>query len=176
MTGELADGWIGTAFVPEKGDVFLRHIRAGAEDAGRSLADIDLTVSVSVEFSDDVEEVARRHARGYAFTFGAMGSPDRNFYNDAFARQGFADEVARVQRLWLEGKRDTAADEVPLEIGLKTNLVGTPTMVTDRLRVYRDAGVTTLRAAPAGRDTHARLDTLAGLIDLVNAVNAEAAH
>src|SRR5438105_1472124 len=130
MTGELADGWIGTAFVPEKAEVFLREIRAGAEDAGRSLTDIDLTVSVSVEFSDDVEEAARRHARGYAFTFGAMGSPDRNFYNDAIARQGFGDEVARVQRLWLEGRRDAAGDAVPLEIGLTTNLVGTPTMVT----------------------------------------------
>src|SRR5256885_12263575 len=36
-----------------------------------------------------------------------------------------------------------------------------------RSRIYRDAGVTTLRAAPAGKDLGARLDTLAGLIDLV---------
>ena len=45
-------------------------------------------------------EAARRHARGYAFTIGAMGSGRTNFYNEAFARLGFADEVAEVERLW----------------------------------------------------------------------------
>ena len=175
LTGELADGWIGTAFIPETAEVFLAEMRAGAAAAGRSLAGLELTVSVAVEFSDDVEEVARRHARGYAFTFGAMGSRDQNFYNDAFARQGFAEEVDEVQRLWLDGKREAAADRVPVEIALKTNLLGTPAMVRDRLRLYRDAGVTTLRAAPAGRDARARLDTLAGLLDLVGEVNGEVA-
>ena len=175
LTGELADGWIGTAFIPETAEVFLAEMRAGAAAAGRSLAGLELTVSVAVEFSDDVEEVARRHARGYAFTFGAMGSRDQNFYNDAFARQGFAEEVDEVQRLWLDGKREAAADRVPVEIALKTNLLGTPAMVRDRLRLYRDAGVTTLRAAPAGRDARARLDTHAGLLDLVGEVNGEVA-
>ena len=173
MTGELADGWIGTAFVPETAEVFLGELRAGAEGAGRSLAALDLTVPVSVEFTDDVDEAAKRHARGYGFTFGAMGSRDKNFYKDAFDRQGFGDEVAEVQRLWLEGRRQEAADRVPVEIGHKTNLLGPPAMVKDRLRIYRDAGVTTLRAAPAGKDLGARLDTLAGLIELVGEVNRE---
>jgi hypothetical protein len=102
-----------------------------------------------------------------------MGSRDKNFYKDAFDRQGFGDEVAEVQRLWLEGKREEAADRVPVEIGLKTNLLGPPSMVKERLRIYRDAGVTTLRAAPAGLDLGARLDTLGGLIDLVDEVNRE---
>ena len=66
---------------------------------------------VAVEVTDDAEEAARRHARGYAFTIGAMGARDQNFYNAAFARQGFADDVAAVQALWLAGrarKRPTA--------------------------------------------------------------------
>ena len=37
-----------------------------------------------------------------------MGSPTRNFYNDAFARQGYGDDVAEVQRLWLAGDREAA--------------------------------------------------------------------
>ena len=52
-------------------------------------------MSVGVEFTDDVEAAGRRHAEGYAFTFGAMGSATTNFYNDAFARQGYGDDVAR---------------------------------------------------------------------------------
>lgn len=91
LTGELADGWIGTAFFPETADVFLAHIREGAESAGRYLTDLDLTVAVGLEFTDDVEAAGRRHAEGYAFTIGAMGSAGTNFYNNAFERQGYGD-------------------------------------------------------------------------------------
>jgi hypothetical protein len=41
----------------------------------------NLLIPVAVEFTDDVDEAAQRHARGYAFTIGAMGSKDKNFYN-----------------------------------------------------------------------------------------------
>lgn len=177
LTGELAEGWIGNSFMPESAAVFLDPIAAGAEAAGRALGDLDLTVSVSVEFTDDVEAAGRRHADGYAFTFGAMGSATRNFYNEAFARQGYGDDVAEVQRLWLDGDRDAAARRVPLEIGLRTNLVGPDEMVRERLRRYRDAGITTLRASLGGHDpawrTTTRIADLGRLLTLVAEVNDE---
>jgi len=147
LTGELADGWIGTSFFPETADVFLDPIREGAARAGRDIADLDLTVAVGVEFTDDVEEAGRRHADGYAFTIGAMGSAGTNFYNNAFARQGYADDIRDVQRLWLAGDKDAARRRVPTAIGLGTNLIGTDDVVRDRLRLYRNAGITTLRAS-----------------------------
>src|SRR5882757_6800767 len=170
LTGELADGWIGNAFVPEHAGVFLDHLANGAALAGRSLADLDLLIPVAVEFTDDVDEAARRHARGYAFTIGAMGSKTTNFYNAAFTRQGFGDDVDAVQDLWLAGRRDEAADRVPIDLGLKTNLLGPPSAVQDRIRRYRDAGITTLQAKLDGDHRH-RLDTLAQLIDLVEETN-----
>ena len=164
LTGELADGWIGNSFLPEHADVFFDPMR----EAGR-FDELDVTVAVGIEITDD-PDVGRRHARGYAFTFGAMGSPTQNFYVEAFARQGYEDDVRAVQQLWLDGKREQAADRVPEDIGWKTNLLGTPDMIKERLRLYRDCGVTTLRAGLAQeRD----LDTLAQLLDLVNEVNAE---
>jgi alkanesulfonate monooxygenase SsuD/methylene tetrahydromethanopterin reductase-like flavin-dependent oxidoreductase (luciferase family) len=173
LTGELADGWIGNAFVPEHADAFLDHLGAGATAVGRSLADLDLLIPVAVEFTDDVDEAAKRHARGYAFTIGAMGSKTTNFYNAAFTRQGFGDDVDAVQDLWLAGRRDEAADRVPVELGFKTNLLGPPATVRERLRQYRTAGITTLQAKLEGA-SHDRLDTLAQLIDLVDETNAEA--
>ena len=170
LTGELADGWIGNSFLPESGDVFFDPIRTAAEGVGRSLADLDLMVAVSAEFTEDVEGAARRHADGYAFTFGAMGSAKKNFYNDAFARQGFGDDIAAVQRLWLEGDREAAAARVPTEIGLKTNLVGTPDLIRERLALYRDAGVSTLRVSLAGEDVDAKLKTLGTLLDLARSL------
>jgi F420-dependent oxidoreductase-like protein len=173
LTGELADGWIGNTFIPEQAAVFVDPIAAGAANAGRQLADLELVIPVAVEFSGDPEQAARRHAAGYAFTMGAMGSERQNFYNDAFARQGYADDVQAVQELWRSGRRDEARSRVPPELGLLTNLLGTPAMVRDRLVRYQAAGVGTLQAKLAG-DTSARLDTLAQLIDLVREVNAEA--
>jgi F420-dependent oxidoreductase-like protein len=174
LTGEVADGWIGNAFLPERSDAFLAFLDEGVATAGggRSRADLDLLIPVAVEFTDDVDEAAGRHARGYAFTIGAMGGKDSNFYNAAFARQGFGDDVAAVQDLWLAGRREEAAGRVPLEIGLKTNLLGTPAMVKDRLRLYRRAGITTLQAKLDG-DLESKVDTLAQLIDLVTEVNQE---
>jgi F420-dependent oxidoreductase-like protein len=177
LTGELADGWIGNCFLPERADAFLPFLEQGVAAAaggggGRTLGDLDLLIPVAVEFTDDVDEAAARHARGYAFTIGAMGGKDSNFYNAAFARQGFGDDVAAVQSLWLAGRREEAAERVPVELGWKTNLLGTAAMVRDRLRRYRAAGITTLQAKLDG-PLERRLDTLAQLIDLVQQVNAE---
>lgn len=171
LTGELADGWIGNSFFPDSPEVFFGPLGAAAQRAGRSLSDLDLVVAVSVEFTDDIEAAGRRHAAGYAFTFGAMGSRASNFYNDAFARQGFGEDVAEVQRLWAEGDRDAAAARVPIEIGLGTNLIGPPDVVRDRLRAYRDCGVTTLRVNPIGGDLRECIAGLGLLLDLVNDVN-----
>jgi F420-dependent oxidoreductase-like protein len=172
LTGELADGWIGNTFMPEHAAVFTDRLAAGAAAAGRQLAELDLVIPVAVEFTEDADAAARRHAGGYAFTIGAMGAPGQNFYNDALTRLGFGEDVRAVQELWLAGRRDEAAARVPAEIGRSTNLLGTPGMVTERLRLYRDAGVSTLQAKLAG-DVTSRLDTLAQLIDLAGQVSSE---
>jgi F420-dependent oxidoreductase-like protein len=170
LTGALADGWIGNSFLTESADVFFDDIAAGAANAGRSLADVDITVAVSCEITDDVEAAGRRHAEGYAFTFGAMGSGATNFYNRAFGRQGFADAVADVQRLWLAGDRDAARRAVPTEIGLRTNLIGPPDEIRRRLAEYAAAGVDELRVNPIGDTLDAQLDGLGQLLDLVRSL------
>jgi F420-dependent oxidoreductase-like protein len=166
LTGELADGWIANAFMPEAADVFLDPLRAGASKAGRELSELDLVAPVAVDFTDDVEPAARKHADGYAFTIGAMGAQNRNFYNDAFARQGFGDDVAEVQRLWLAGDREAAARRVPIDLGLRTNLIGTKEMIAERVQRYREAGVTTLLAKFDG-DLDRRVANLAQLMEVV---------
>jgi F420-dependent oxidoreductase-like protein len=173
MTGELADGWIGNSFIPETADVFFDPLRAGAEGVGRNFDDIEKQVPVTLEFDDDLDALAKRHAIGFAFTFGAMGTPGRNFYVQAFSRQGFADEVHAVHRLWLDGKREEAEDLVPIEIALKTNLLGTEETVKDRLRAYRDAGIDELRVGLRGENIDERLQNLGRLMQLVDEVNTE---
>jgi F420-dependent oxidoreductase-like protein len=175
LTGEIADGWLGTSFMPEHADVFFDHIAAGAARAGRSLRDLDLQAGGAVAFGDDLDRLVARRKPGLAFTLGAMGSRRDNFYNAAFHRAGYADEALAVQSLWLGGKRDAAAALVPDEMVVQANLLGTEAMVFDRIRAYRDAGITTLRVDPDGATTAERLETLGRVIRLVEAVNAEPA-
>ena len=168
MTGEIADGWLGTSFMPEHARIFLDPIEAGAKRVGRGLADLDLQVPAGVvAFGDDVERLVPARKPGLAFTLGAMGSRQHNFYNDAYRRAGYADVATEVQRLWLDNRREDAAARVPDELVLKTNLLGTDAMIRRRLALYRDAGITTLRVEPAGETLDARLATLARVRDLV---------
>jgi F420-dependent oxidoreductase-like protein len=167
MTGEIADGWLGTSFMPEHADVFLDHLAVGAKRAGRSLEALDLHVSAGVvSFGDDVAKLVAPRKPGLAFSLGAMGSRSHNFYNDAYRRAGYPDVAADVQRLWLDGRRDEAAARVPDELVLKTNLLGTDAMVRERLALYRRAGITTIRVEPAGDTLDARLANLARLLEL----------
>jgi F420-dependent oxidoreductase-like protein len=174
LTGEVADGWVGTSFIPEHADVFFDHIARGAARAGRSLADIDLQAAGGViAFGDDVERLVAPRRPGLAFTLGAMGSKTTNFYNDAFKRAGYADEASEVQRLWVEGKRDEAISRVPDEMVLGTNLIGTAAMVKDRIRAHKGAGVTTLRVSPDGATLAERIENLGRVSELIRAVEAE---
>ena len=171
MTGEIADGWLGTSFMPDHAGVFLDHIALGARRAGRSLDALDLHVSAGVvAFAEDVEKLIPPRKPGLAFSLGAMGSRQHNFYNDAYRRAGYTDVATEVQRLWLEGRRDEAAARVPDELVLKTNLLGTAAMVRERLALYRDAGIDTLRVEPTGETLDARVKTLGRLRDLVRAL------
>lgn len=172
LTGEVADGWIGNCFLPETSEAFLGPLRAGAEAAGRTLADLELQVPVSLEFDDDVDAVAKRHAEGYAFSLGAMGASNRNFYVECFARQGFED-VREVHRLWLDGRRDEAKDLVPVDIGMKTNLLGTNATIKDRLRAYRSVGIDALRVGLRGATIDESLEQLGRLMDLARDVDSE---
>jgi F420-dependent oxidoreductase-like protein len=170
MTGEIADGWLGTSFMPEHARVFFDHLEAGAVRAGRSLAQLDLQAGGVVAFSDDVDRLIPPRKRGLAFTLGAMGSREHNFYNDAFKRAGYEDVAVEVQRLWLDDRREEAAARVPDELVLKTNLLGTEAMVRKRLEAYRRAGITTLRVEPVGDSLDPRLATLGRLLELVRAL------
>ena len=167
MTGELADGWLGTSFIPEAADVFLDPIKRGLKKSGRNLSDLDIQIGGSFEIGEDVERMIDARRPAMAFTLGGMGSAKTNFYNDAFRRSGYEDTAIKVQQLWVDGKKEEATRAVPDEMVLKTNFIGTEDMIRERLRVYRDAGVTTLRVSTAGKDWKERTATLTQAVDII---------
>jgi F420-dependent oxidoreductase-like protein len=174
LTGEIADGWLGTSFVPEGADAaYFAHLDEGLADSGRSRADLDICQGAEVAFASDEDVLAQMVAdrkKELAFSLGGMGSASTNYYNQAYSRQGWADIGAEVRERWQAGDRDGAAGLVTDEMVLATTLIGTETMVRQRLCVWRDTGVTTVRLYPAGDSLGARLATLGRAVEMVHEI------
>ena len=175
-TGATADGWLGTSFTPGRADAHLDYLSEGATAADRSLDTLDRVVSARVEIGDDIDAMIDRRRKGVAFNMGGMGSATTNFYNDAFARAGYGEDARAIRDLWLAGKRDKAAERVPDLMVTEFQALGTTEMVAERLRKYRDAGVTTLKLGldSAGPLGPRRFELLEEVVDLVRDLNASA--
>jgi len=111
----------------------------------------------------------QRRRKGVAFNMGGMGSATTNFYNDAFKRAGYEDDASAIQSLWLDGRREDAAQRVPDAMVTEFQALGTPQMVAERLHKYKEAGVTTLKlgldsAGPVGPK---RFELLEQVVDIV---------
>ncbi|MGW5251932.1 LLM class flavin-dependent oxidoreductase [Streptomyces sp. NPDC004012] len=175
LTGEVADGWLGTSFVPEgAAGAYFAHLDDGLARSGRTRADLDICQGAEVAFAPDEDALGAMTARRkkeLAFSLGGMGSASTNFYNNAYSRQGWAEVATEIRARWQAGDRDSAAGLVTDEMVLGTTLIGTEPMVRQRLTVWRDAGVDTVRLYPAGETLEARLTTLARAIELVREVD-----
>jgi len=177
LTGEIADGWLGTSFVPEgAAGAYFTHLDEGLTCAGRSRGDLDVCQGAEVAFAADedaLHSMVRARKKELAFSLGGMGSASTNFYNQAYSRQGWGEVAMEVRERWQAGDRDAAADLVTDEMVLGTTLIGTESMVRQRLRVWHDAGVDTVRLYPAGETLDARLSTLARAIDITHAIGTD---
>jgi F420-dependent oxidoreductase-like protein len=174
LTGRVADGWLGTSFVPEGADdAYFSHLDDGLAAAGRTRGDIDVCQGAEVAFASDEDELRDMVAgrkKELAFSLGGMGSSSTNFYNQAYSRQGWADVATEVRERWQRGDREGATGLVTDEMVLATTLIGTEEMVRTRLAVWRDAGVNTARLYPAGDTLDAKLSTLGRAVELVREV------
>ena len=167
MTGELANGWLGTCFLPEHSGVFLDDLTLGAQRAGRTLANLDIQAGGYFEISDDVEGLINKLRPGMAFTLGAMGSAKTNFYNDAYCRAGYEEVAKEVQSLWVSGNREEAIRQVPDDLITMSNFIGTQSMVEERLNAFKEAGVNTLRISTGGSTWKERTSALEEAMDSI---------
>ena len=174
LTGEIADGWLGTSFVPEGAAAYFTPLDAGLARAGRTRADLDICQGAEINLVDeaDLTRTVASRKKELAFSLGGMGSATANFYHDAYSRQGWADVAALVRERWQAGDRDGAAGLVTDEMVLATTLIGTEDMVRARLETWREVGVDTVRLYPAGDTLAARLDNLGRGIALVRAAGS----
>lgn len=153
MTAEVADGWMPIFYWPEKADdIWGEPLREGTEKRADELDPLDTIVSVAfgIAEGEQRQQLLEQSRPMYALYIGGMGSRENNFYNDLAVRYGFEQEAARIQDLYLDGKKDEAAQHVPDRLIEQTNLIGSPEFVKERLAAYRESGVTTINITPMG--------------------------
>lgn len=154
LAGEIADGWLPTFFSPEHVGLFRERLEAGAARADRTLADFEIAPTVSAHISDDIEAARNFMRPALALYVGGMGSRERNFYKTLVEQYGFGDAAARIQELYLDGRREQAMAAVPDELIDLVSLVGPRERVAERITAFKEAGVGTLIVSPlaAGKD------------------------
>nr|MCH9675669.1 LLM class flavin-dependent oxidoreductase [Gammaproteobacteria bacterium] len=112
----------------------------GRSKTPRSLENFDFSPFCRVVVNDDLD-AARDALRDYfALYIGGMGAKGKNFYNDYACTLDFEGAAAKIQDLFLSGKKREAAEAVPDKLIDDLALVGPAGRIKERLSVWRDAG------------------------------------
>ena len=143
---ELCDGWMPIWFSPGHMDLFRPSLEEGFARAGngKSMKNFDIVVGASVVVTDDVGSGLQALKPAIALYVGGMGAREKNFYNDLAKKYGYVDEAKKIQDLYLEGRRQEAAEAVPDDLADEVALVGPPDRIRERYHAWEDAGVTTI--------------------------------
>jgi len=140
--GEVADGVFPVWMDPARYDVLGGHLKEGfaAAGGGKSLQDFDVAPFVTVAMNDDLDAAFDALRPWLALYIGGMGARGKNFYNDYATRLGYGDAAQRIQDLYLEGRKDEAAAQVPNALLDAVALVGPRGRIIERLAAWKDAG------------------------------------
>jgi F420-dependent oxidoreductase-like protein len=146
LAAEIADGWLPVFFSPHRISLFRKSLDEGFRQRTdrKSLSDFDIAPTVSIVIGKDVDACRSRLKPNLALYIGGMGARGKNFYNELACRYGYEDAAARIQDLYLQGKKNEAIAAVPDQLVDEVALCGPPERVKDQLAAWRDAGVTTI--------------------------------
>ena len=141
--GEVADGVFPVWLNPERTDVIEPHLAKGFAKAGggKTRADFDLAPFITVIVGDDVEKCRMPVKMMLALYIGGMGARGKNFYNDYATRLGYGEAAAKIQDLYLDGKKAEAVAAVPDQLVDDTALVGPRERIADRVEVWKASSV-----------------------------------
>jgi alkanesulfonate monooxygenase SsuD/methylene tetrahydromethanopterin reductase-like flavin-dependent oxidoreductase (luciferase family) len=89
-----------------------------------------------------------------------MGHRDKNFHNDMMVRRGYPEAAAKIQELYLAGRKREAIQAVPDDYCDESTLVGSPQRIRDRYKEWEGSGATGLMLSslqPEGMELMAEL-------------------
>lgn len=150
LAAEIADGWLPLFYSPYDDTDYRANLAEGFAKPGakRTADDFEVVCMVNVEIDDDVEAAADRLRPFIALYVGGMGSREFNFHYRVFARMGFEDECARIQDLYLAGRKDEAIAAVPRAMVEKISLIGPEAKIAEELEAFESSLITTMVLNP----------------------------
>jgi F420-dependent oxidoreductase-like protein len=122
LCAEVADGWLPMGLGSD--GAHLTPLQRGWEKRGGRPEDFEVFTGVSVQLTDDVAGALDRMRPLTAMYVGGMGSATHNFHRETMARKGYPEEAARIQELWMAGRKDEAVAAVPDAYLEQSALVG----------------------------------------------------
>lgn len=140
LAAEIADGVLLSFVDPDDTENTVdQYLAQGFAKAGARCTRKDFTVStfVNVIVHDDVAAVQAMLRPTLARQLGGMGSKGKNFYAEFAKRMGYEEQVENIQTLYLAGEKDQAARAVPLDLIDRTNLIGPPARIRERLSRWK---------------------------------------
>jgi len=137
LCAELCEGWLPMGLPPEGVDAYREEFERGWAARGGRPPSFEVFSGCNVEITDDVAAAYDRARPLTAMYVGGMGSPTHNFHREAMARRGFPDAAARIQELWLAGRKQEAIAAVPDDYLEQGSLVGS----VQRIRRKWEEGV-----------------------------------
>ncbi len=138
---EVADGFFPVWMDPEQYNVFKAPIEKGFAKAGdKSLGEFDVAPFVTAIMGPDVKQCMMPVRGNMALYIGGMGARGKNFYNDYATRLGFGDAAAKIQDLFLSGRKDEAMAAVPEDLIDACHLIGPADRIKQRLARWKKAG------------------------------------
>ncbi len=146
LTAEIADGWIPMGFRPDMMPAIRDQLEVGLarRHDGVEWSTFERAPSVTVHITDDLRAAFDAAKPRIAMYVGGMGHPSMNFHNQSMARVGFPDAAARIQELFLAGKRDEATAAVPDEFIDGGGLYGSPARIRERFDAWGSCDITTM--------------------------------
>jgi F420-dependent oxidoreductase-like protein len=153
LAAEIADGWLPMFFSPKMDAHYRACLAEGFARPGarRTAEDFEVPAFVPIVLHDDVETAADFIRPSIALYIGGMGAKSMNFHANLFASMGYAAEVAKIQELYLDGKKAEAMRIIPLELIEDIALIGPVAKVRDEKQRWDDTVITSLliQAHPA---------------------------
>jgi alkanesulfonate monooxygenase SsuD/methylene tetrahydromethanopterin reductase-like flavin-dependent oxidoreductase (luciferase family) len=171
MTAELADAWLPAFYTARAADsVWGEALRAGLERRDAARPPLEVYAGGAVAIGSGMEALRDLARPQIALYVGGMGARQKNFYNQIFAKSGYAAEAVLIQDLYLSGDKKAAEAAIPDEYLAENSLIGDEGFVRDRLQALKTSGVTALNVGLTGQTTADRVKTCEKLKDLVSAL------
>ncbi|MEW6210632.1 MAG: LLM class F420-dependent oxidoreductase [Acidobacteriota bacterium] len=149
LAAEIADGWLPVFFSPWRMDAFRPSLEEGFSRRadGKTIDDFDIAPTVSVIVGDDIDACRMKVKPHLALYIGGMGAKGKNFYNELACRYGYEAAAARIQELYLTGRKEEAIAAVPDDLVDEVALCGPRERIRERLAAWKEAGVKTMICA-----------------------------